>query len=144
MRKNQSENIISDKKFTDYAFYLKIKVYTFLLCISFFSCAKKNNQTICTLEFRTINLTVNGVMLNDYYTIRESTGDTIRNISGNVPDQNLYPILDDNAQHLFPNNTEKFRFIGVVSDSVAVNEIYSIKADQCHIEYVSGKLEVTL
>lgn len=109
----------------------------------FVSCKNKFNEVVCTMEFRTVNITVTGTPLNNYYTIREATGDTIR-ISPNNQQSDLYPVLDDNSQHLFTNQTENFRFIGIVSDTIAVNEIFSIKADQCHIEYVSGNQHVDL
>jgi hypothetical protein len=91
-----------------------------------------------------INIKVNNATLDEFYTIRENTGDTIRNISSSQPDLNLYLVLDDNSQHLIMNRTENFRFIGIISDTVAVDELFSIKADQCHIEYVSGNLQVDL
>lgn len=119
------------------------KTILFLL-IAAISCTSRTNEVICTMEFRTVNIKVNNATLQDFYTIRESTGDTIRNISGYQPDLNLYPVLDDNSKHLIFNRTENFRFVGIVSDTVAVNEVFSIKADQCHIQYVSGNQEVSL
>lgn len=121
-----------------------MKKIVFFFMIAVISCTNRTDEVICTMEFRTVNIKVNNATLQDYYTIRETTGDTIRNISGYQPDQNLYPVLTDNYQPMIVNQTENFRFVGIISDTVVVDEIFSIKADQCHIQYVSGNQEISL
>ena len=123
---------------------VNLKKSVFFLLLFTASCTSRTDEVICTMEFRMINIKVNNATLDEFYTIRENTGDTIRNISSSQPDLNLYLVLDDNSQHLIMNRTENFRFIGIISDTVAVDELFSIKADQCHIEYVSGNLQVDL
>ena len=108
------------------------------------SCHKKPvNPTYCTLEYRTISIEVIGDTLDDFYTIRQNTGDTIR-LSNNYTIGNSYPILVDNYQQQIENKTETFQFYGLIHDSIVIHEPFVIKADQCHIEYVSGNLQVTL
>ena len=108
------------------------------------SCNDKEDVP-CTMEFRTIGITVTGDSLTDYYTIRLSTADTLRFIYGNPFIENhWYPVLDDNYQSKIANSQENFRFIGKINDTVVVNEAFIIKADACHIDKVSGKIEINL
>lgn len=110
-------------------------------CLAAVSC-KKKQEVFCTMEFRTVSITVNRGLLDDFYTIRESTGDTIRIDRGNIPGNNEYPVLDDRFQTIIRDRTESFRFLGFINNVETVNEIFVIKADQCHIDYVSGNLVV--
>jgi hypothetical protein len=107
----------------------------------FSSCSQKDKPVICTKEFRTISITVKGEPLDEYFTIRIKTNDTIRIGRENVPGENIYPVLDDNFQKLIEGKTEEFRFIGYKNHEMVVNEPFVISADKCHINYVSGKLE---
>ena len=99
----------------------------------------------CTMDFRMVTVTVAGPALTSYYTLRAATGDTIRigqeNIGGMA---GIYPILDDSYQSVIEGRTENFIFRGFINDSLVVNESYGISADECHIAYVSGNLNVTL
>ena len=122
-----------------------MKIFFLSFIILFCSCINRNsNAIICTMEFRTIAIKVNGDSLHNFFTIRQNTGDTIRFNQGNIFNKNSYPVLDDSYQSRIVNNAENFRFIGIINDSIVVNELFVIKADQCHIQYVSGNLEVTL
>ena len=105
---------------------------------------EQNDEVACTAEFVTIAITVNGDALDDYYTIREDTGDTLRIGRENVWGENVYPVLDDSYHAMLRNRTEPFRFQGVVAGAVVVDEPFVIKADECHVIYVSGKQEVDL
>jgi hypothetical protein len=102
------------------------------------SCQQQVEQVICTMEFRTVSITVNGASLTEYYTLRESTGDTIRISRQNVPGNNAYPVLDDSYQRTLQDRVENFRFQGWINDSLRANESFVIGADKCHIYYVSG------
>lgn len=107
--------------------------------------ACKEDPTACTMEFRTVTVTVNGPALTSYFTLRTSTGDTIRTDPQNIGGQaGVYPILDDSFQSTIQGRTENFIFKGFINDSLVVNESYGIAADVCHINYVSGNLNVTL
>ena len=108
------------------------------------SCKKKDDDVACTMEFRMVQIRVIGAPLEDYYTIRESTGDTLRHDSFSSGETEYYTVLDDNFQSVLKGKTETFRFVGIQNDLVVVNEPIVIRADACHIEYVSGKLEVEL
>jgi hypothetical protein len=96
------------------------------------------------MEWRYISIDVKGGVLDNIYTIRKYTGDTIRNEKDNIIGNNSYIILSDNYQNKIKNKEEIFIFKGYITDSLVVNEQYIIKADECHINYVSGKKEINL
>ncbi|MDP2189719.1 MAG: hypothetical protein Q8J69_13660 [Sphingobacteriaceae bacterium] len=107
--------------------------------------ACKEDPVACTMEFRTVTVTVTGPALTSYYTLRTATGDTIRISQENVGGMaGVYPILDDSFQSVIEGRTENFVFKGFINDSLVVNQSYGIAADKCHINYVSGNLNVTL
>jgi len=99
---------------------------------------------ICTEEFRTITVTITGGTLDDFYTIRKSTEETIRYSKEDGLTENYYPILDDSYQSKFANSQETFQFIGILNETIVVDEEYVIAADFCHINLVSGKTEIDL
>ena len=97
----------------------------------------------CTEEFRTIGITITGGVLDEYYTIRTSTGDTIKYSDQHAFD-NFYPILDDSFHSEIINSDENFDFLGLVGDQIILHEEYVIAGDDCHISLVSGKTEIDL
>ncbi len=121
------------------SFFILIVVSILILI----SCTK-DEEVICTMEYRYISIDVKGGILDDFYTIRKYTGDTIRNEKDNIIGSNSYIILSDNYQNKIKNKEEIFIFKGYITDSLVVNEQYVIKADECHINYVSGKKEINL
>ena len=121
------------------SFFILIVVSVLILI----SCTK-DEEVICTMEYRYISIDVKGGILDDFYTIRKYTGDTIRYEKDNIIGNNSYIILSDNYQNKIKNREEIFIFKGYITDSLVVNEQYVIKADECHINYVSGKKEINL
>ena len=121
------------------SFFILIVVSILILI----SCTK-DEEVICTMEYRYISIDVKGGILDDFYTIRKYTGDTIRYEKDNIIGNNSYIILSDNYQNKIKNKEEIFIFKGYITDSLVVNEQFIIKADECHINYVSGKKEINL
>ena len=121
------------------SFFILIVVSILILI----SCTK-DEEVICTMEYRYISIDVKGGILDDFYTIRKYTGDTIRNEKDNIIGSNSYIILSDNYQNKIKNKEEIFIFKGYITDSLVVNEQFIIKADECHIDYVSGNKEINL
>ncbi|MFN4123921.1 MAG: hypothetical protein ACK4GL_11535 [Flavobacteriales bacterium] len=95
------------------------------------------------MEFRTIGVIVNGANLDDYFTIRVKTGDTLR-FSNNGFHSNYYIVLDDNYQKIIERKSEPFLFIGNENGEIRVSETFVIKADECHINKVSGPEVINL
>ena len=125
---------------------MKLVSFFILIVVSILiiiSCTK-DEEVICTMEYRYISIDVKGGILDDFYTIRKYTGDTIRYEKDNIIGNNSYIILSDNYQNKIKNKEEIFIFKGYITDSLVVNEQYIIKADECHINYVSGKKEINL
>ena len=125
---------------------MKLVSFFILIVVSILiiiSCTK-DEEVICSMEYRYISIDVKGGILDDFYTIRKYTGDTIRNEKDNIIGNNSYIILSDNYQNKIKNKEEIFIFKGYITDSLVVNEQYVIKADECHIDYVSGKKEINL
>ena len=114
---------------------LIILVFGLSLCSSCF------DPISCTEEFRTVTLEIVGGTLDNHYTIRLETGDTLQHNSSILP---FYPVLDDNFQKELEGSQEEFRFIGEIADSIVVSELYLISADACHIELVTGATLITL
>ena len=129
-------------------------VLIFASCYATHKTAKKKPQpcdpnVMCTMIFTAINLHVvstNGepILLDDYYTLRETTSDTIRGTpAAQIIDGN-YMVLSDGYRKRLLNTEDKFRFIGIKAGRQVVNEVFIIAADCCHIHEVSGKAEVML
>jgi hypothetical protein len=117
--------------------FLQFPVFTIIfLVVILFSCKHKEDDVVCTSIFATVCIEVNGGTLDDYYTLRISTSDTIRFTNGSF--QNTYTVLDDNYQHIIENKQETFKFIGIKSGNKVVDENIVISADKCHISKVSG------
>lgn len=114
------------------------------LIASIVSCQKAAIDTPCTAEFRSIGVTVLGDSLTDFYTIRESTSDTIRRSTGVESRTHWYTVLDDSYQSAIGRSQERFKFIGKIDGTIVVNEDYIIKGNGCHIIQISGKTEVQL
>lgn len=104
-------------------------------------CKTDDDGIACTQEFRTVGCEVIGKPLDRWYTVRNATDDTL-NIGTKF--ENTYAVLDDNFQRTLQGKQDTFTFHGVISDSVWVKEPFVISADECHINYVSGKLRVEL
>ncbi len=99
--------------------------------------------SICTEEFRTIGVTITGGTLDDFYTVRISTGDTIVYSEQQIVDSS-YPILDDSFHSEIINSQETFYFNGIVNDEIVIDEDYVIEGDDCHINLISGTTEIDL
>lgn len=111
------------------------------------ACSLDDDRTevACTEEFRMIGLKITGVELDDFYTLRVETGDTIRFTEGDTyPLVNWYPVLDDSYQPVLEGREEQFGFVGMIDGAQVVAETFVIGSDQCHIYKVSGAQSVDL
>ena len=115
------------------------------LPLFFMSCKKNPTNTpdedllVCTLIFVTESVTVSGTVLDDFYSLRLSTGDTLRLEDYNSKDQ-YYPILDDNSIPQTKNIEERIDFVALRGDQI-LKTPYTFTSDGCHIVKTSG-LEV--
>lgn len=112
---------------------------------------RKTNCTgeeICTMIFAAVNVTVKDgagqpVVLDEHYTIRKSTNETITSGS-DFPENGSYTVLDDSYRQKLAGQTDEFTFVGKKNGQEIVREVYSISADCCHISRQSGKTEVVV
>lgn len=126
---------------------------TAIICMST-SCEKAGDHScenaICTEIFKMITVhvtTTDGspVVLDDYYTMRVSTGEKIKPQPS--MDNGYFVVLDDSYQKTIPAKhmlQQEFRFVGIKNGKEVINESYMILADCCHIEQKSGKTEIVL
>ena len=113
------------------------------LVLILLSCTK-HDEVACTMEFRSVQIKIIGEELSDFYTVRLSTNDTLQFEHFFTPNEGYYTVLDDSFQSQLQGKKEQFRFIGKINNDIVVDELFMIEADKCHINYVSGKLEVVL
>ena len=133
-------------------FPIGYRIALLMLALSFSSCEllekllngenDSDDPRICTEEFRTVGLEIIGGELDDFFTIRQSTMDTIQ-VDFPVLDS-FYPVLDDSFQEELEGQVDEFEFVGFQEGEEVVREVFTIKADECHIEKVSGADSVTL
>lgn len=116
--------------------------FAFLLGVLFTSC--KDDDTACTMDFRTVVITVSGQNLNDVYTIRVDNEEKLTFDQGNALGNETYVVIDDSYVDKMKNQTLDFLFVGEVNGSVVVEEEFTIQADECHVEYVSGNTDVQI
>ena len=123
--------------------FLTILAFSVLIQSCDLSDEDPKDDIFCTEEFRTIGVTITGGVLDEFYTIRISNGDTVRH-SDNTGFENFYPVLDDNFHSAVINSEEIFNFLGLIGDQIIIDEEYVIAGDDCHISLVSGKTEIDL
>lgn len=95
------------------------------------------------MEFRTITIRVVGDTLDDFFTIRNSTGDTLRH-EQIIQEEQLYVVLDDGFHNVLIGMSDEFTFVGILDGEKVVDELFVIEADKCHVNKVSGVEEVVL
>lgn len=132
--------------------HLMKKEIQIILIFLFVSLLLSCNKRICdemwaSVIVRIIDSNENPVKLNLYYTIRLSDYDTIYyypNDTHSAYSFGFYQVIDDKYQSILENKTESFNFIGFLNDSMIINELYEVSADECHIYKVSGKDKIIL
>ena len=107
-------------------------------------CSNTDEQYFCTEEFRTISVNVPNTNLTDYYTLRNSTNDTIRLPREPILGNFTYPILDDSYLNSLLNSQDVFTFVGIIDEEIVITETYVLMADRCHVDKVSGPAEIIL
>lgn len=115
-----------------------------LLCLTtalLFNSSCSEDFIACTEEFAMVGIEINGANIIETFTIRNANGDTIRN-EGNF--NNVFIVLDDGFQKELENREETFTFFAFDADSLRVSQEYVIGADRCHIERISGPVEINL
>lgn len=126
------------KRFTFY-FFLILGFYCLNSCAS----TQPQDDIICSTIFKSITVGINGLQLDSYYTIRISDGDTIQNEDMDKEDS-FYPVMTDQYHNNLINTKDSFHFVGLVNDSIIVEEPYVIGGDDCHIYLDKGAKVINL
>ena len=119
----------------------------------FLGCKHDNNdgncfQVACTEEFVTIVVTItdqnnNPVALDSFEVIVIETGmDITRQLSDtefqSAQQNGMYPLFGDEWQNTFENQEIDVRFKGFLNGQEVANRDYSVGADCCHVDLISG------
>lgn len=92
-----------------------------------------------------VTVQVTGDTLTDSYTVRNSNNDTIRYHQGDIPASGThFTILTDSYHEQIKNSIEEFTFYGLINDSIVIEEIYRIRANECHVFLEEGPTEIEL
>lgn len=94
----------------------------------------------CTEIFMTEYFDVKGSPLDDFFTYRTTTGDTLRLQDHDATD-NEYPILNDLIQESLQGREETFIFKGS-NGAASIQVNFTFTSDGCHIQKVSGPTEI--
>jgi hypothetical protein len=93
----------------------------------------------CTDEWRTITINLDQSGIEDYYTLRLNTGDTIRIGMDNIISEGTsFPVLDDGFKDILGKDPEPFRFEAVKEGEIRIRQNFLIKSDGCHVILVQG------
>lgn len=125
---------------------------SFMLCTAS-SCEKGKPaaecppNTICTMMFASVGTKItdnNGaaVTLSEAYTVRKSNSEVLRYEYNN--DEGFYTVVDDSYQKSLANQTDTFLFVGKKDGKIIVEEPFTISADCCHVNKISGKSEIII
>lgn len=116
----------------------KILLFSTLASILFlFSLQSCEVNRLCTEEFVIVSLQVDGDLLDEHFTRVKSTGkiayqDTLPATSNN------YIVVTDDYRATFENMSTTFVFFGKKDGKIVVETEFVVKADECHIEKLSG------
>lgn len=102
---------------------------------------------ICTMMFAAVSTEVRNpdgspAVLDRTETV-SSSGKPITN-SNTSPTAGMYTIIDDGYQKILANKTEQVTFRGYRAGALVVEQVYTVKADCCHVSKVDGPTLLTL
>lgn len=120
-------------------FFLALGFYSLISCAT----TQPQDDIICSTIFKSISVGINGQQLDRYYTIRVSDQDTIINEDTSTEDS-FYPVMTDQYHGNLINKRDSFHFVGLVNDSIIVEQPYVIGGDDCHINLISGPKTINL
>ncbi|WP_339725036.1 hypothetical protein [Maribacter stanieri] len=112
------------------------------------------STTICTLNYIIITVNVKdasgaAVALDSYEVIDTETGENLAtNFNGEEyqysKEQGIYPILSDANRVQYQNKSATLTFKGYIDNEEAINEVYEVGADCCHVSLITGNTEIVL
>ena len=133
--------------------YKSIFITVFFVLLFSFACQQES--IICTMEWRALSIKIidsadSPVILDDYYTTNNNTGEIFRmkDIDTYIDSLNKlsgeYMIMTDNQKHWAKNGYCKVTFKGFLNKNEVVSEEYSVTADACHIGDLIGRTTIVI
>jgi hypothetical protein len=131
--------------------YILLFTSVSFLILSLFSC-DDDDIRFCTLEFRFIHVDIleadsSAAEIDSFFVVQTATGDTILD-AATTPYTDFFEegitIFTDSELNLTNTTGSTFNLTAYQNASLVVNENYVIKHDECHIDLVSGPLQIWL
>lgn len=130
-------------------------IFITVFFVLLFSFACQQESIICTKEWRALSIKIidsadSPVILDDYYTTNNNTGEIFRmkDIDTYIDSLNKlsgeYMIMTDNQKHWAKNGYCKVTFKGFLNKKEVVSEEYSVTADACHIGDLIGRTTIVI
>lgn len=125
-------------------------------CTGFFTGPCECRKGPCTMEFRTIMMTLQDkneqpYLLDDYQTRRLSTGAIVSTRAqydtwsdSMFRAEGRYPVLDDGFTNRLDRCGEEFEFTGYKNSTVVFSRKFKIRSDCCHVDVMAGILTATI
>lgn len=140
---------------------MKKQFLTFVLLFStLLSCSEDKEigadgcspDVICTEIYKSIAIELkypdgSPYSLDEYYTIKKSTGERIDLDRGDLTLQQKYgkyPVLDDGHLDQTTRGGQDFVFTGKKNDKIVVEQTFTIGHDCCHVVLRKGETEVVI
>ena len=111
-------------------------------------------EAICTLSFDTITVFINDtdtnpVALDRFEVLIIGSGIDITRIVNEsefetMKENGTYPLFGDEYQQSYANTEVQLNFKGIINDQVIVNENFTVGADCCHVNLVSGNTNIMI
>lgn len=137
----------------------KLVFYVSLLFLAAAGCSNDDNNNecsgvACTLDFRSFTLTITDIDNNpvalDQYTTTDITNS--EDLTTELNDDQfqearqfgIYPLYGDQFVQLHQNEVLEIVFKGFINGDEVVSAQFTVGADCCHTEIISGDLEIML
>jgi len=137
----------------------KLVFYVSLLLLTATGCTNDDEKgdcsdVACTLDFRSFAVTLtdadNNPIALDQFTVTDITNN--EDLTTELNDEQLldtqrsgiYPLYGDQFAHLHQNEVLEIVFKGFINSSEVASAQFTVGADCCHAEIISGDLEVML
>lgn len=131
-------------------------LFTAAIALLFSACKKEVKENcegqICTLEFKTIDVSVldsnqNAIALDSFKVIEISTKAIVTPSNTGLSmeyyqKEGRYPLVTDGMIEV--GKTREMEFKGYIDSTLVIQKIYSAKEGCCGVEFVSGNLNVVV
>jgi hypothetical protein len=134
------------------------KLIYFIILLPFLSCNNDDsddcNDVFCTQDFRTIVVSIQDsdsdpIALDSFEVVIIGTGiDITRNVNESefeiMKQHGTYPLFGDEYQQSYANREVELNFKGIINNQIIVNKDFTVGANCCHINLVSGNTSIII